>query len=348
MGEDEKNARSAAPARLPNRSRALGERLRESREAKGRAPDAASREAAIPFRYLRMFEEGKYPMIADPAYLTPFLRRYALYLGLDVDQATRDFIAEAESETAVRGTGRRGVDDALGARGGRARALGAAAAVAAAVAAGAVFAVVRFRAEPTAETTEPVESSEVGGRVTAPPRGTDDATARSAPLLASRPSAAPEPSPAPAPAAGIAPTVEAAATAESGSRAPAAPAAPLAPEPEAPAPRAAAFSPPFDLVLTASREVWIWISVDGSPRRAVPLHRGETRSWRAESGYLLTIDDAGGVSAKLNGRVLPSFGSGQQARRNVAIPWDLVHERGGRRQDGSTPAASAPAPTARG
>jgi cytoskeletal protein RodZ len=53
-----------------------------------------------------MFEEGRYPVVADPAYLTHFVRRYATYLGLDAWQASRDFIAETEPETALRRAGK--------------------------------------------------------------------------------------------------------------------------------------------------------------------------------------------------------------------------------------------------
>jgi len=43
-----------------------------------------------------MFEEGRYPMVADPAYLTYFVRRYAATVGLDELEAAREFIAETE------------------------------------------------------------------------------------------------------------------------------------------------------------------------------------------------------------------------------------------------------------
>jgi cytoskeletal protein RodZ len=84
----------------------LGERLRLAREARGVSVEGASEQASVPIRYLRMFEEGRYPVVADPAYLTHFVRRYATYLGLDAWQASRDFIAETEPETALRRAGK--------------------------------------------------------------------------------------------------------------------------------------------------------------------------------------------------------------------------------------------------
>ena len=84
----------------------LGGRLRLAREARGVSAEVASEQASVPIRYLRMFEEGRYPVVADPAYLTHFVRRYATYLGLDAWQASRDFIAETEPETALRRAGK--------------------------------------------------------------------------------------------------------------------------------------------------------------------------------------------------------------------------------------------------
>src|SRR5882724_12297948 len=84
----------------------LAERLRRSREAKGVTPETASEESAVPVRYVRMFEEGRYPVVSDPAYLAHFVRRYAMYLGLDAELASRDLIAETEPETALRRAGK--------------------------------------------------------------------------------------------------------------------------------------------------------------------------------------------------------------------------------------------------
>src|SRR5205085_3132346 len=84
----------------------LGERLRLAREARGVSAEVASEQASVPIRYIRMFEEGRYPVVADPAYLTHFVRRYASYLGMDAWQASRDFIAETEPETALRRAGK--------------------------------------------------------------------------------------------------------------------------------------------------------------------------------------------------------------------------------------------------
>ncbi|MGH7856623.1 MAG: hypothetical protein ACREQY_04775 [Candidatus Binatia bacterium] len=101
-----------------------------------------------------------------------------------------------------------------------------------------------------------------------------------------------------------------------------------APEQKLPAPvdpevavAPAPLMPPFELRLTAtSRQVWVWLSIDGGPRQAVSLARGETAVFNANNGYVLSVDDAGGIEAMLNGEALPSFGGNAQARRNLVIP----------------------------
>ncbi|MGH7818398.1 MAG: RodZ domain-containing protein, partial [Candidatus Binatia bacterium] len=106
--------------------------------------------------------------------------------------------------------------------------------------------------------------------------------------------------------------------------------APVEPPPPPPAaetggsvmePGRAPLRPPFELRLTAtSRQVWVWLSIDGGPRKAVSLTRGESAVFNANNGYVLSVDDAGGIEAMLNGEPLPSLGGAAQARRNLVIP----------------------------
>jgi hypothetical protein len=103
---------------------------------------------------------------------------------------------------------------------------------------------------------------------------------------------------------------------------PARPVPPAAAEPSAdtpPAPPVPGVSPPFELQITAvAREVWVWISVDGGQRRVQKLMAGETMRWAAERGYLVSIDDAAGIRASLNGIPLRNLGPG--ARKNLVVP----------------------------
>jgi hypothetical protein len=86
----------------------LAERLRAARNERGLSLETASQKSGVALRYVCMFEEGRYPMVADPAYLTSFVRRYAASLGLDEFDAARELIAETEcSPSPVRTGGSR-------------------------------------------------------------------------------------------------------------------------------------------------------------------------------------------------------------------------------------------------
>ena len=74
----------------------LAERFRAARNERGFSLETMSEKSRVALRYVCMFEEGRYPMVADPAYLTCFVRRYAASLGLDESEAAREFIAETE------------------------------------------------------------------------------------------------------------------------------------------------------------------------------------------------------------------------------------------------------------
>lgn len=90
-----------------------------------------------------------------------------------------------------------------------------------------------------------------------------------------------------------------------------------------PASRPATSSGPFELRLTSTspQQVWVRVSIDGGASQLVPLNKqGQTVTWTAKRGYVLNIDDAGGVRARLNGEDLPRLGPAGRARQNIVIP----------------------------
>jgi cytoskeletal protein RodZ len=315
----------------------LGQKLRAAREAKGVSIEEVQLATGVPLNYLKMFEEGRFPMVSDPAYLAPFLRRYAVHLGLDPEQALRDLIAENEPETAARRSGKAGSlpevsfrpaetrarENALPAampadrprrdRGSRWIVYAAASVAAALVAAGGYMILGGSRqpwrmqlAQLRTASNAPVEAPHPPPAATSAPtvdRVPDASSPRPAVETAERPAA-------PVPVPSVAPT-------------------PATPEPSPSQPEARSLSPPYELSLTASsRPVWIWVSIDGGPRRSVLLDPGHSVTWVAQQGYLLSVDDAGAVRAVLNGTALKALGGESQARRNVWIPSPELLERG--------------------
>lgn len=335
----------------------IGQRLRAAREAKSKSIDEASHEAGLPVRYLRMLEEGRFPAVADPAYLTHFLRRYASYLALDVDQVTREFLLQTEPDTSARRTGKKPPEMVrpkvrLRSASPRVRLPASVPALVAAVAlaGGAIaFAVVRARsAWPPSASESPVE--EIARAVPTAERLVADAStagpAETSQGVERVPAAEPVPDPTRAPdlvamevpradepAAPRSPAMEEAARSAAepvislGAASP-----PDLPTPGSPTPTESAervspesrevrFFPPYELEITAtSNQVWLWISVDDGPRRPVSLRQGETARWVAQRAYKLSVDDAGGVRVSLNGEELPRLGDPGRARRNLLIP----------------------------
>jgi hypothetical protein len=82
-----------------------------------------------------------------------------------------------------------------------------------------------------------------------------------------------------------------------------------------------AFSSPYKLNLTATaKEVWIKVSIDNGADRRIRLAQGESVTWTAKRSYVLTVDNAGGLQATLNGKHLSRFGPEGHSRANIHIP----------------------------
>src|SRR3954462_11041780 len=72
----------------------LPERLVEAREHKGGDLYRADRDTKIRARYLAALEAGDYAELPGAVYTKGFLRNYALYLGIDADEAIRQWRRE--------------------------------------------------------------------------------------------------------------------------------------------------------------------------------------------------------------------------------------------------------------
>lgn len=94
-----------------------------------------------------------------------------------------------------------------------------------------------------------------------------------------------------------------------------------APTPAPPA-TAAPISGELVLRLQCSEETWFELGIDGRAQISELLASGTTREFRATDSFLLTLGNAGGVKATLDGRPLPSFGSPAQVVRGLRIDRD--------------------------
>jgi transcriptional regulator with XRE-family HTH domain len=71
----------------------LGEILRSARQKKNLSLSQVARATRIKQSYLEALEDGEYSVLPGPAYVTGFLRNYALYLGLHPDDLIQEYYA---------------------------------------------------------------------------------------------------------------------------------------------------------------------------------------------------------------------------------------------------------------
>ena len=87
------------PASAPSR---VGERLRQAREAQGRALEEIATITRVPLRHLRLIEAGDHAELPATPYSVGFVRTYAQAIGLDATRLAQDFRAELGQAPAPR------------------------------------------------------------------------------------------------------------------------------------------------------------------------------------------------------------------------------------------------------
>ena len=100
-----------------------------------------------------------------------------------------------------------------------------------------------------------------------------------------------------------------------------------------PAPEAAALSGQTDasvteasanhsLTIFAEQKSWLRVWVDGEPYKDMLLSPGTTRTLSAQTHFIITFGNAGGVRLTLNGEELPPAGTSGQVVRGFKLPPD--------------------------
>ena len=76
---------------------------------------------------------------------------------------------------------------------------------------------------------------------------------------------------------------------------------------------------PLVLNLDATELSWVVVQVDaGSPQEAL-LRPGEKGQWKAQDQFTVTLGNAGGVRAEVNGKPQKPFGPSGKVVRDVVI-----------------------------
>lgn len=259
----------------------IGQMLRKQREERGLTPEQAAYQSKVPLRLLQALEADDYRLLPDPAYLIRLLHEYALLLKLDAKAL------EAEFRSAIR----RPPGGSLAAVPSQPppptipwkQVLWTAAAIL--VVTPLVFIALSLGSKRPAE------------RLPSPPRVAVPSESPSTQVEAPAPGAGPV---------ALSPGPQAAGPGQA-----ALPAGP--PQAERKARR-------FLLTARAVEVTWMAVRADGGQERDVLLQKGQTARFVADTGFVLTVGNAGGVELTLNGTPMPSLGVSGQVVRDLAIP----------------------------
>jgi len=276
----------------------IGEALRRRREERGLTAEQAAFQSKVPLRLVQVLESDDYQLLPDPLYLVRLLHEYAMFLGLNA--AT----LEAEFQQAIQRPPRTSLAPVPALRHAPTipwrQVLWTVAAIL--VIAPLVLIALSLASKRVADQgvqTRPVESrpedavSASGGVVGSNDRLRDE----SAPSALS-PVVAPSPDTAAAPVVGTRDTI--------------------------PPPRTGAVASVASvghvLIARAQEPTWMSVQADRKDRREVLLQAGQTARFEAETGFHITLGNAGGVTLAFNGTPLPPLGRSGEVVRDLVLP----------------------------
>jgi cytoskeletal protein RodZ len=76
---------------------------------------------------------------------------------------------------------------------------------------------------------------------------------------------------------------------------------------------------PLVLDLEATELSWVVIQIDGGSPQEALLRPGEKARWKGQDQFILTLGNAGGVKAELNGKPQKSFGASGKVARDIVL-----------------------------
>lgn len=308
----------------------VGEFFRQVRETKGLTVDEVASKTRIRTDFIKALEDGNYAKLPDQVFARGFVRSYARSLGLDEEDAIHRFVESAgafyEKQGERERLRQRQVEEERRRKSNR-KAVGIAIAVAIVTL---VFLLSREQsstlvrrsnsdAPPLSKKSSPFarEAREPAPRqeLELPPPIAPVIKQAEPAMVPSKPAQARVTAPVAVPEAGattsIPPELVAAQSAASmGSDGPLAGLSVDGPM---------VSDGPLVLDLNASELSWVVVQVDaGSPQEAL-LRPGEKAQWKAQDQFTVTLGNAGGVRAELNGKPQKAFGPSGKVVRDVVL-----------------------------
>ncbi|HKO30645.1 MAG TPA: RodZ domain-containing protein [Nitrospiraceae bacterium] len=305
----------------------IGEFFRQVRETKGLTIDEVASKTRIRTDFVKALEDGNFAKLPDQVFARGFVRSYARSLGLDEDDAIHRFdqsagayydkhvererlrVRQAEEERK-RKANRKAVAIAIG--------------IALVTL---IFLLSREQSSLLVRRSSSDIPTSAAKRIPPPiPESQDAPPSQPAEAVPSAPKAKPSEPP-------VAPV-------ETGAKKTVEPVtsplvtASTAPEPVAPSPSSLGSDGPLGgislegsgategqlaLDLEATELSWVVVQIDGGSPQEALLRPGEKARWKGQDQFVLTLGNAGGVKAELNGQPQKPFGPSGKVARDIVI-----------------------------
>lgn len=300
----------------------VGEFFKQVRETKGLTVDEVASKTRIRSDFVKALEDGNFAKLPDQVFARGFVRSYARSLGLDEEDAIHRFIQSAGAYYEKQDERERlRVRQAEEER--KRQANRKAVAVAIGIAVLTLIFLLSREQSSVLRRSSPDHTSAKRAQVAK--EATDNAGRQD------QEPAAGGPKPSDTPAASSKPSVDSPRHAE-----PTIPAAAASkPEPESPSTASPGTDGPLGgisldgaaasgdgqliLDLEATELSWVVVQIDnGSPQEAL-LRPGEKAHWKGQDQFILTLGNAGGVKAELNGKPQKPFGPSGKVARDIVL-----------------------------
>jgi cytoskeletal protein RodZ len=303
----------------------VGEFFRQVRETKGLTIDEVASKTRIRTDFVKALEEGNFARLPDQVFAKGFVRSYARSLGLDEDDAIHRFVQSAgafydKQEERERLKARQAEEERR--RKANRKAVGVVIGIAV------VTLVVllsreqssvvirRANSDAPSTTTKKVTPPGKDSRDVIPPVQAPSSTASLSNKSDERSSDPGSDERSSRPVEGHAPTSAGAVISES----------PSVPASGAEGPLAglsldstAGGGDSLVLDLEATELSWVVVQIDGGSPQEALLRPGEKARWKAQDQFTLTLGNAGGVRAELNGKPQKPFGPSGKVARDVVL-----------------------------
>ena len=303
----------------------VGEFFRQVRETKGLTIDEVASKTRIRTDFVKALEDGNFAKLPDQVFARGFVRSYARSLGLDEEDAVHRFIQSAgsfyEKQDERERLKVRQVEEEQKRRSNRK-------AVAIAIGIAIVTLTMLLSREQSTVFRRGNADQASTKRAVHPPKETQDSGKKQESESVAETSKPTEPSAAPAAATGEPHRSDSSAESAAASKSESDQSVTIsAVSPGADGPLAgigldrttSVQDGQLVLDLEATELSWVVIQIDnGSPQETL-LRAGEKGHWKGQDQFILTLGNAGGVKAELNGKPQKPFGPSGKVARDIVL-----------------------------